>query len=245
MVRTGVTPMKIYFIWIVVLTAVGATLAPVATAWAQDKDEVPARATWRPQAPERPELPPGVERQEENFKVERPKISLPGMETDLEGAPEGEAKAEATSGSAAGPEAGAPAERETPPPDSAGDPPPPAPEPESEARAESPEPPAAVAVTTENRAERTPPTPVAGSIVQPEYPRDALLRGQEGYVALEFTVTAAGDVANVAITEAEPDGVFEDKVREAIRRWQFQPATQGGEPVDQRVRHRFDFNMDG
>lgn len=238
MVLTGVIHMKILFMGVAVLTVAGLFLVSGA-AWSQEKEDVPARATWRPQAPERPELPPGVERQKEEFKVERPEINLPGFESedDLEAEPEPEGAAAAD----------APSEVETQPDAGAGTPepaaePPPVTEPERETRVESPEAPAAVAVRAEDRADRTPPSPT--SAIQPEYPRDALRQGQEGYVALEFTVTAEGEVTNVAITEAEPGGVFEEPVRDAIRRWRFQPATQGGEPVDQRVRHRFDFNLD-
>lgn len=238
MVSTGVMHMKILFMGVAVLTAAGLFLVPGA-AWSQEKEDVPARATWRPQAPERPELPPGVERQKDEFKAERPEINLPGFES--EGDPDAEAQAEGAATN------DTPSEVDTPPDSGAGTPgpaaePPPATEPERETRVQSPEAPAAVAVRAEDRADRTPPSPT--SAIQPEYPREALAQGQEGYVALEFTVTAEGEVTNVAITEAEPGGVFEQPVRDAIRRWRFQPATQGGEPVDQRVRHRFDFNLD-
>lgn len=237
--------MKIRFFWIAALAVAGFVLEPVSSARAQEKDEVPARATWRPQAPERPELPPGVERQKDEFKVERPEINLPGADS---GEPEGEAERPASlealpsgvnaTSDAARPEpeptAPAPAEERQPPPD-------PEPEPMREASVSRPERPAAVDASP---AERTPPAPMPGTVVQPEYPRQALLSGDEGYVTLEFTVTREGDVANVAITDARPEGVFEDAVRQAIRRWEFQPATENGQPVDQRVRHRFEFNLD-
>lgn len=233
--------MKTRFMWLSVLIAVGIVMAPMATVVAQEKDEVPARATWRPQAPERPELPPGVESQEEQFKVERPKINLPGSEPELESdvGPEAESAASTevrpqgerdrgVESATAEPTADSPRALEKPAP---------------ETRVESADDPPDMASAGETRAERTLPAPA--SIVQPEYPGEALRRGQEGYVALEFTVTANGEVTDVAITDSEPAGVFEQPVREAIRRWRFEPATEGGEPVEQRVRHQFEFNLDG
>lgn len=231
--------MKKRFIWVAIPVAAGFVLGPAAPAWSQEKEEVPARATWRPAAPERPEVPPGVQREENDFQIERPELELPGEEPESESEPE------------PGPEPGAQSaaedaapDRETPPEPAADTQPSAVEEPLPETRVESPDEPAAVAAASSGRADRTPPVPEPGTAVQPEYPRDALRRGQEGFVALRFTVTAGGEVANVAITDAEPEGVFEDPVRDAITQWRFQPATRDGEPVEQRVRHRFDFSLD-
>lgn len=215
-------------------------MAPMASVVAQEKDEVPARATWRPQAPERPELPPGVKPQEDQFKVERPKINLPGNEPELESdepGVESAARTEVRPRDEATPDVG-PASAEP-----AADSLPAMEEPATDTRVESAEDPPETGSAGEPLADRTLPTPA--SIVQPEYPREALRQGQEGYVALEFTVTANGEVTNVAVTDSEPAGVFEQPVREAIRKWRFEPATEGGEPVEQRVRHQFEFNLDG
>lgn len=216
-----------------------ALLVPLALAQEGDRD-VRARATWRPQAPEMPELPPGVERDREQFRVERPAVNLPGMdrpEPDLPARGERDDPPEPREATVR--EARPPPEPEPVPAD-------PATEPEStglrESRVESPEPPAAVDTAS---VRRTLPAVRPGTVSQPEYPRDALRRGVEGYVTLEFTVSDGGRVMDVAIIEAEPTGVFEDAVREAVRAWRFQPATEGGQPVPQRVRHRFDFNLDG
>lgn len=232
------------------MTVVAGGLIPAAAVWAQEKDEVPARATWRPQAPERPELPPGVNRKESAFKVERPKADLPGLEPDEDESVTAAETAPADPGAAvesapAEAEVSAPAEVEPVEPEPASSPPPretpTAAEPLRESRVENPETTGTVQASTARS--REPPSPIPGTVVQPEYPRDALLDGEEGYVTLEFTVTRRGAVSNVAITESEPEGVFEEAVRDAIRRWEFEPATENGQPVDQRVRHRFDFNM--
>lgn len=251
MVATGVMRMKILFTWIAVLAAAGLVLLPAATAWAQEKEEVRARATWRPQAPERPELPPGVERAEDTFKVERPRAEIPGLE--LESSETGNApRPEPTETEVSAPRETEPepgSDRET----ATGAEPetPPAPEPAEteeplrESRVNSPAQPGTVSAPSARAAEREPPRPIPGTVAQPEYPRGALLDGKEGYVTLEFTVTREGEVANVVIMEAEPRGVFEQAVRNALKRWRFEPGTDNGEPVPQRVRHRFVFNLDG
>lgn len=196
----------------------------------EDDKEVRARATWRPQAPELRELPPGVERERQEFKVERPKARLPGFERPEASLPEPEDPGE--SGTLSDGE------------DPAGDPQPQEESALRESRVESPARPRAVDATGAG-GDRSPPAPRPASVVQPEYPRDALRREVEGYVTLEFTVTPEGRVTEVAITEAQPPGTFEDAVREAIARWRFEPATAGGDPVPQRVRHRFDFTIEG
>lgn len=65
-----------------------------------------------------------------------------------------------------------------------------------------------------------------------EYPRRALRRSVEGYVVVSFTVTKTGDVADIQVTEADPQGYFEDSVMEAVEKYKFQPRIVNGNPVD-------------
>lgn len=64
-----------------------------------------------------------------------------------------------------------------------------------------------------------------------EYPRRALRRDVEGHVVVHFTITRTGDVDNIEIVEAEPEGYFEDSVREAVGKYKFQPRVRDGKPV--------------
>lgn len=91
---------------------------------------------------------------------------------------------------------------------------------------------------------RAAPVPLPRFDSQPVYPRNALLNRVEGHVELLFTVSATGEVTDVTITEAEPPGTFNQAVMDAILDWRFKPATDDGEPVAQRVSHRFDFNLE-
>lgn len=204
---------------------------------AQEKeDEVRARATWRPQAPELRELP-GVEREREEFRVERPTSDLPGFQRpapSLAEPTEAAPDADAPEPTRAAPEPTEPVARDPEPPD--GD------DALQETRVRSPQRPVAVEVAT--AAERTAPVPRPGSVTQPDYPREALRRGLEGHVALEFTVTPEGRISDVTVTDAKPGGVFENEVLTTILDWRFEPAMENGEPVAQRVRHRFEFSLD-
>lgn len=65
-----------------------------------------------------------------------------------------------------------------------------------------------------------------------EYPRRALRRNTEGFVVVSFTVTKAGDVTDVQVVEADPQGYFEESVIEAVEKYKFQPRLVNGSPVE-------------
>jgi TonB family protein len=79
--------------------------------------------------------------------------------------------------------------------------------------------------------------------VPPEYPRTALARGLTGWVDMEFTVTAAGAVTDIAITGAQPHDVFDEAALAAISQWHFRPVLRGGMPVEQRAHVRMRFSL--
>jgi TonB family protein len=56
----------------------------------------------------------------------------------------------------------------------------------------------------------------------PIYPRDAVRSSMEGSVFVEATVSPAGDVTDVTITRAEPPGVFDQVVKDAILKFKFE-----------------------
>jgi len=45
------------------------------------------------------------------------------------------------------------------------------------------------------------------------------------------------------VVKAEPARVFEREAVQAVRRWTFNPATEGGAPVESRVKRRIDFKL--
>lgn len=97
---------------------------------------------------------------------------------------------------------------------------------------------AAGEVLAENALNRTVHRPAA-------YPLRAQERGTEGWVEVEFTVATDGTTRDPVITAAEPEGVFEEAVLEAIGAWRYDPRIVAGQPVDQRVQARIRFELAG
>ncbi|MCZ6499760.1 MAG: energy transducer TonB [Gammaproteobacteria bacterium] len=81
------------------------------------------------------------------------------------------------------------------------------------------------------------------NFVQPEFPKRALRRNIEGWVDVEFTVTIAGEVSEIEIIGAKKTGYFEKATQEAVAQWRFEPQIFRGEPQEQRVSARLQFNL--
>jgi TonB family protein len=77
----------------------------------------------------------------------------------------------------------------------------------------------------------------------PKYPPEALLRSQSGSVELDFTVTPSGTVADIAVTKADPSGVFEQASIAALARNRYEPVQRDGAPVAQRAHIRMRFAL--
>jgi TonB family protein len=92
------------------------------------------------------------------------------------------------------------------------------------------------AVLPENKLRRT-------RFVPPEYPPRALERGTQGWVDIEFTVTADGTTRDAMVRAAEPAGVFDRAALQAVGRWRYEPHVVNGAVVDQRVEARVRFQL--
>jgi len=68
--------------------------------------------------------------------------------------------------------------------------------------------------------------------INPQYPRQALLDGTEGYVKFEVLIGTDGSVLDVRVTEAVPGRVFVRNALRAVRRWIFKPRIVDGIPVE-------------
>jgi protein TonB len=78
--------------------------------------------------------------------------------------------------------------------------------------------------------------------VLPQYPPQAASRGIEGWVIVEFTISAAGTVKDPVIVEYEPSSIFNRAMLRAIRKWKYKPKIVDGVPVERpgvRVRQNF------
>lgn len=80
--------------------------------------------------------------------------------------------------------------------------------------------------------------------VAPRYPATAQRKGIEGWVEMEFTIAANGNVKDIAVRSAQPAGVFEEAATRAIEQWKYRPVTRNGRAVDQRARLRLRFDLE-
>ena len=80
--------------------------------------------------------------------------------------------------------------------------------------------------------------------VAPRYPRNAQRRNLSGWVDVAFTVTAAGETADLEVMDSNPGSVFNDAATEAVSRWRFEPVIEDGRAVEKRVAVRMAFNLE-
>jgi protein TonB len=81
-------------------------------------------------------------------------------------------------------------------------------------------------------------------VIRPIYPRDAALKGQEGWVKIGFTITAIGTVKDPVVIEAKPPRVFNRAAVRAILKWKFKPRVIDGVAVDRPATQIIDFSLD-
>jgi protein TonB len=81
--------------------------------------------------------------------------------------------------------------------------------------------------------------------VDPVYPPQALRNRTNGWVELEFTITASGFVRDVQVVESQPRGTFEQAAAAALGQWRFRPRVVNGQPVAQRSSVTLRFDVDG
>jgi protein TonB len=89
----------------------------------------------------------------------------------------------------------------------------------------------------------TPPVPL--SKPDPEYPRLAMRRGEEGSVLCHIHVDAGGGVTRVEIERSSGHPRLDDAARVALATWRFRPCTIDGAPAASIYRHRVRFELGG
>ena len=80
-------------------------------------------------------------------------------------------------------------------------------------------------------------------VIRPMYPREAAIDGIEGWVKLEFTITATGSVEDPKVVDANPARIFNREAIRAILKWKFKPRVVDGVAVDRRATQIIDFNL--
>lgn len=134
-----------------------------------------------------------------------------------------------------------------PQPEKAITPPPPAPQPQA---AEPPPPTPAPTKAKANSQEGAPVTAPHVDAHQhqnpaPAYPRLSRRRGEEGTVLLELLVLKNGRVEEVKVKESSGYPRLDKSAIDAVRRWKYNPATRGGEPIDYRYLQPVTFSLNG
>lgn len=81
--------------------------------------------------------------------------------------------------------------------------------------------------------------------VNPQYPIRAADRGIQGWVEVQFTISAAGTVKDPVVVDAKPATIFNRAALRAIRKWKYSPKIEEGVAVDRPdVRVRLHFNLE-
>lgn len=81
-------------------------------------------------------------------------------------------------------------------------------------------------------------------VIRPMYPREAAISGQEGWVKIEFTITAIGTVKNPRVIDASPPRIFNREALRAILKWKFKPRIIDGVAVDRPATQIIDFSLE-
>jgi protein TonB len=68
--------------------------------------------------------------------------------------------------------------------------------------------------------------------VEPQYPERARQRGVEGWVVVEFTISAAGTVKSPRVVAYHPSTIFNRAALQAIRKWKYNPKIEEGVAVE-------------
>jgi protein TonB len=81
--------------------------------------------------------------------------------------------------------------------------------------------------------------------INPDYPPRALSRGLEGWVEVQFTITATGTVKDATVVNADPKNIFDDAALKAIARWRYNPKVEGGVAIERvGMRTRISFQLE-
>ena len=80
--------------------------------------------------------------------------------------------------------------------------------------------------------------------IRPMYPRDAAMKGIEGWVKVEFTITPIGTVINPRVLDSEPARIFNREALRAIVKWKFKPRVVDGVAVERVASQVIGFDLE-
>lgn len=79
----------------------------------------------------------------------------------------------------------------------------------------------------------------------PAYPPAAKRRNIEGWIRVKFLVDEHGQVGQISVLAAEPEGIFEQSVLRCVSHWRFKPGTVKGTAVKTLVEQTVTFKLEG
>ena len=79
--------------------------------------------------------------------------------------------------------------------------------------------------------------------INPQYPRNELLGGVEGWVKIQFVVFPDGSVSSPRVIESKPPRVFDSSALRAIKKWKFKPKVVNGVAVEQAGSQIIEFKL--
>ena len=77
---------------------------------------------------------------------------------------------------------------------------------------------------------------------RPDYPPEALRRGESGTVLVQVEVDTAGRPADVSVVQSSRSRALDRAAVRAVQRWEFSPALRAGQPVASKVLIPIEFN---
>lgn len=75
------------------------------------------------------------------------------------------------------------------------------------------------------------------------YPPRAKAKGVKGYVVLSLLIGITGEIEQIRVVEAYPEGVFEDTAVQGVNQWRFEPAQYEGKAVRAWAKQRVRFDL--
>lgn len=75
------------------------------------------------------------------------------------------------------------------------------------------------------------PEPLAGQTPAPRYPTQSLRRGESGTVTVRAQIGPDGVPSEVAVASGSGSRYLDRAAVDAVKRWRFRPAMQGGQPT--------------
>ncbi|NHA15654.1 energy transducer TonB [Thioalkalivibrio sp. XN279] len=79
--------------------------------------------------------------------------------------------------------------------------------------------------------------------IEPSYPRDAAMKGIEGYVKVMLTILPDGSVGEARVIDANPPRIFNREAVRAVLRWKFKPRIVDGQAVSREAEQTIEFNL--